>query len=128
MTGSVQHVRRAIDCDDLPNVRRDDFRQLPRPASQVADDQRRIDQPEYTPEIERIAEEIAAEAIPVTRSGGEKFLRLRAPPRQYAAEASIILPCCRRRCNLFLDDRPEPPRTRVQLVSRRHRVETARAV
>src|SRR5678815_2985276 len=119
MTRRVQHVRRAIDGDDLPNIGRDNFRQLPRSTSEVADDERRIDQPEYAPEIERIAEQIAAEAIPVTRSGREELLRLRTPPRQHAAKASIILPCCRCRCNLFLDDRPEPPRTRVELVSRR---------
>ena len=46
----------------------------PVPQPEVADDERRIDQPEHRPEIELIAEEIASQPIPPASGRREKFL------------------------------------------------------
>ena len=123
----VEHVGRAVDGDDAPHVRRNRLGELPRPASQIADDQRRIDQAEHRPQVEAVAEQVAAQAIPVAGGGGEELLRLRAAAREDALQPPLVLAGGGRRRHLLANQRPEPARARIEVVER-HAVEAARAV
>src|SRR5688572_18516447 len=66
-TRRVEHVHRAVDRNHLLHVRSNDFRQLPGAAAEIADYESRVDETEHAPEKEGVAEQIAAQAIPVAR-------------------------------------------------------------
>ena len=127
MARGVEHVGGTVHRYHAADVRRHCFRQLSRAAAEVADDERRIDQPEHRPQKELVAEELAAQVIPSAGRRREKLLGLRPAPRQHAAKTPIVLPGCRRRGDLLADERPQPLGARVEVVHR-HAVEPARAV
>src|SRR6185503_17788580 len=85
---SVEHVRGAVDGNHLSHVWRDDFRQLPCSASEIADHERRVDQAEHAPEVKRIAEEITTESIPIAGGRREELFRFGPAARQNAAQPS----------------------------------------
>jgi len=75
--------------------------------------------------MKAIAEELVAQAIPLTGGRGEKLLRFRPPLRDRRLQAALILRRRRRRADLLAYEQPEPPGRRVKTVAA-HRVETAR--
>ena len=127
MPRRVEHVGGTVNRYHAPDVRRHCFRQLSRSAAEVADDQRRVDEPEHGPEKELVAEELAAQVIPSAGSRREKLLRLGAAAREHTAQTAIVLTGAGRRGDLFADERPQPLGARVELIDR-HAVEPARAV
>ena len=98
---------------------------VPQPRSPTT--QRRIEQAEQRVQMKRVAEQLLAQMIPLPRRGREELLGLRSPPREHARQPALVVVRAARCRHLLADQRPQPPRARVELVER-HAVVAAGAV
>ena len=70
----LQHVGRAVDGDDRGDVRRQHRGQLPGAAAEIANPQRRVEQRQRRLGVERLAEEIGTQPVPLPRRLREERL------------------------------------------------------
>jgi hypothetical protein len=123
----LEHRSRPVDRHHARDERRQGGAHRAGPATEIADDPRAVCQGGERREVEAIAEQLVADAIPLPDRRREKLLRLRAPLGERRLKTALILRRRGARTDMFADQQPEPAGRPVQLFSR-HRIQVARAL
>ena len=121
----LQHRGGCVDRDHPRHEGRQRGAHLPRAAAEIADDPVGLRQAGQRRQMEPVAEQFVADAIPLTGRRREEFLGSGAALAERRLQAPLILRRGGRVADLLADEGPQPPRGGLQIA--RHRVDVAGA-